>query len=72
MLCCPTQTIELSDKNFVNSFQFLFQRTSLSPSRERAKSPGERRSPLPEPKKMKKEEVLLWAYKTIEIPTESL
>jgi len=31
-------------------------RTSLSPSRERAKSPGERRSPLPEPKKMKKEE----------------
>jgi len=31
-------------------------RTSLSPSRERAKSPGERRSPLPEAKKMKKEE----------------
>jgi len=31
-------------------------RTSLSPSHERVKSPRERRSPLPEAKKMKKEE----------------
>jgi groucho len=31
-------------------------RTSLSPSHERAKSPRERRSPLPEAKKLKKEE----------------
>ena len=59
MLCFSTQTTELSDKNFVNTFQFLLQRTSLSPSHERAKSPRERRSPLPEAKKMKKEEVLL-------------
>jgi len=31
-------------------------RTSLSPTRQRAKSPGDRRSPLPESKKMKKDE----------------
>ena len=37
---------------------YLFQRTSLSPSHERAKSPRERRSPLPEAKKLKKEEVV--------------
>ena len=39
-----------------HSFFFL-QRTSLSPSHERARSPRERRSPLPEAKKLKKDEV---------------